>query len=91
MRPLFWIAAIASAGLVARLVSKEASRLPRGLSLHADEGRDDRAIGLATERGSPNQAERLRARGLGAAPLPTAATPDEQGSIPGLPDFTRGA
>lgn len=94
MRPLLWITAIASVGLVARYVTKESSRLPRGLSkglaLDAEAGEEARAVGLATDKGSPNDAERLRARGLGAVPFPTAATPDE-GSIPGLPDFMRGA
>lgn len=91
MRPLIWIAALASLGLVARYVNKEASRMPRGLVLQPDEGHDERAIGEALESGSPNEAERLRARGLGAVPLPTAATPEERGNIPGLPDFMRGA
>jgi hypothetical protein len=90
MRPLLWITAIASIGLLARHATK-VSRPPRQLALDADQGRDDRAIGLATEKGSPNDAERLRARGIGAVPFPTASTPDERGSIPGLPDFMRGA
>lgn len=91
MRPLLLIAAVAAAGLAARYVAGQASRLPEGLKLRDDEGSDDRAIGLATEKGSPNDAERLQARGLGAVPFPTAATPDARGSIPGLPDFMRGA
>lgn len=91
MRPLLLIAAAASAGLVARYVAKEASRLPKGLPLGPSRVLDERAIGANPASGSPNEAERLNARGLGDVPLPTAATPDEQGSIPGLPDFTRGA
>lgn len=91
MRPLLLIAAAASAGLVARYVAKGASRLPKALPLGPSQGRDERAIGADPAKGSPNEAERLNARGLGDVPLPTASTPDEQGSIPGLPDFTRGA
>lgn len=91
MRPLLLIAAVAAAGLAARYVSSQAAQLPKGLKLEDDQGADDRAIGLAAEKGSPNDAERLQARGLGAVPFPTAATPDERGSIPGLPDFMRGA
>lgn len=91
MRPLLLIAAVAAAGLAARYVSGQAAQLPKGLKLRGDQGADDRAIGLVAEKGSPNDAERLQARGLGAAPFPMAATAEERGSIPGLPDFTRGA
>lgn len=91
MRPLLWMAALASAGLASRYIAREASRRRNGLALLPDQGEDERAIGSVTDGGSPNEAERLQARGLGAAPMPTAATPDEQGSILGMPDFTRGA
>lgn len=91
MRPLLLIAAATSAGLVARYVAREASRVPKGLAIRSSQGTDERAIGANPDKGSPNEAETLNARGLGDVPLPTAATPDEQGSIPGMPDFTRGA
>lgn len=91
MRPLLLIAAAASAGLVARYVARESSRVPKGLAIRSSQGPDERAIGANPDKGLPNEAERLNARGLGDVPQPTAATPDEQGSIPGMPDFTRGA
>lgn len=91
MRPLLLIAAAASAGLVARFVARQASHIPKGLAIRSSRCDSERAIGANPDQGSPNEAERLNARGLGDVPLPTAATPDEQGSIPGVPDFTRGA
>lgn len=91
MRPLLLIAAAASAGLAARYVARQANRVPRGLPLRTSQDSGERAVGPDPDKGSPNEAERLNAQGLGDVPMPTAATPDEQGSIPGMPDFTRGA
>ena len=91
MRLLLLIAAAVSAGLFARLAARAASRLPRSRPGPATALAEEGPLDVHPDRESPNEAERLPARGLGGLPVPGAATPDEQGSIPGLPDFTRGA